>query len=375
MSVRVLAACGPGEVRVAAIEGDALLHYAVWRPGAPDGVGDLHRGRIIARVPALGGAFVALDGAEGFLPDTEGAASLTEGTVIALRVTRAAQGGKGPRLTARVGSADADQMLAGSGRPALLRRGPGAVERLAALYPEALVRADDPALVAALRPALGDRIAPARRPAFDDALEAEIDALAEPFAALPGGGRLSVHPTPALTAIDLDAGAAVAGRTGKGAAHRALNAAAAPVLARQIRLRNLSGAILVDWAGLAPRRRAALGPALAAALAADPLRPRLLGFTALGLAEIVRPRVHPPLHEMLAGPHAAGLAALRRLVAETIFAPSRPRALRASPAIATALAADAVARADVARLTGQDIILRADPALGPAEWRLESLNA
>ena len=107
---------------------------------------------------------------------------------------------------------------------------------------------------------------------------------------------------------------------GKMAAHLAVNRAVLPALARQIRLRNLSGAILVDFAGLPARRRAALAPALHAALAEDPLRPRLLGFTALGLAEIVRPRVHPPLHELLAGPHAAGLAALRRIATEVACA-------------------------------------------------------
>lgn len=369
MSVVVLASVGPGEVRVAAIDGDDLLDYAIWRPGAPDGVGDLHRGRVIARLPALGGAFVALEGAEGFLPDTEGAANLTQGALVCVRVSRAAQGGKGPRLSARL-STD-EQALTGAGRPALLRRGPGAVERLASLYPEAPVRADDPGLVGALRPILGDRLTSMRAPAFDEALGAEIAALSDPSAALPGGGRLSVYPTPALTAIDVDAGGASSGRAGKGAAHRALNEAAVPVLARQIRLRNLSGAILVDWAGLSPRRRAALGPGLSAALAADPLRPRLLGFTALGLAEIVRARVHPPLHEIVSGPHAAGLAGLRHLVAQAASEPSRPLVLRAAPAVVTSLAADTVARADVARLTGRDLILRADPALGPGRWRVE----
>ncbi len=372
MNVTVLAACGPGEVRVAACEGDDLLDYAVWRPGAPDGVGDLHRGRVIARVPALAGAFVALDGPDGFLPDSEGAAELTEGAVIGVRVTRAAQNAKGPRLTARLSAEE--QARIGAGRPALLRRGPGAVERLAARFPKAPVRADDAALVAALRPGLGERIAPTSGPAFDEALESEIGALADSCVALPGGGRLSVHPTPALTAIDLDTGGAAGVRSGKGAAHRALNAAALPVLARQIRLRNLSGAILVDWAGLSPRRRAALGPGLASALAADPLRPRLLGFTALGLAEIVRARVHPPLHEMLSGPHAAGLAGLRRLVANAMPDASGPCALRAGPAVVSALATDAAARADVARLTGQPLVLCSDPSLGPCQWQVEAIE-
>ena len=154
--------------------------------------------------------------------------------------------------------------------------------------------------------------------AFDPATEDAVAALAEQEVDLPGGGRLRIQPTPALVAIDIDAGGAVDARQGKVAAHLAANRAALPELARQIRLRNLSGAILVDFAGLPARRRAALGPELQSALSDDPLHPRLLGFTMLGLAEIVRPRVHPPLHELLAGPHAAGLAALRRVAAEPL---------------------------------------------------------
>ena len=128
---------------------------------------------------------------------------------------------------------------------------------------------------------------------------------------MPAGMRASIYPTPALVAIDLDMAAATASRQAKASAQMAANLAALPALARQIRLRNLSGAILVDPAGLSLKRRPKLAPALAMALATDPLQPRLLGFTALGLAEIVRRRVRPPLHELLAGPHAAGLAALR----------------------------------------------------------------
>jgi Ribonuclease G/E len=363
----VLASASPGEVRVAAVE-DLLVDFSIWRPGAPDGVGDLHRGRVRARMPALAGSFLALDGAEGFLPDSEGGARATEGDAIAVRVTRAPQGGKGPRLTANLSRADL--ALVGSGPPALLRRGPDAVRRLAALYPSAEVLVDDAALAALLRPALGERLRVVPR-AFDEAVEADIEALAEPTAALPGGGRMSVHPTPALTAIDLDLGTAAGGRGGKSASHVAANRAALPELARQIRLRNLGGAILVDLAGLSPRRRAALGPDLEAALASDPLRPRLLGFTALGLAEIVRPRVHPPLHELLAGAHAAGLVALRRLAAELAATPTRAPVLAAAPAVAAALNGDAAALADLARRAGRPLVLQPDPALAPLSWRLE----
>ena len=54
----------------------------------------------------------------------------------------------------------------------------------------------------------------------------------------------------ALTAIDVDAGATTASGGAKATAQFALNRAVLPTLAAEIRLRNLSGAILVDLAGL-----------------------------------------------------------------------------------------------------------------------------
>jgi len=367
MTLAIRAACSPGEVRVAVTRGDTLIDFAIWRPGRPDGVGDLHRGRIIARVSAMAGAFVALDGADGFLPDTDGAAGATAGTILGVRITRAAQGGKGPRLTAALDAAE--RALIGSGPPALIRRGPGPLVRLAADHPDAPVLLDDAALAAALRPALGTRLTVVHA-AFDAELAARVDALGDPVVDLPGGARLSIHPTPALTAIDVDAGAATASGGAKGAAQLALNRAILPALAAEIRLRNLSGAILVDLAGLPARGRAALGPELAAALADDPLQPRLLGFTRLGLAEIVRPRVHPPLHELLAGPHAAGLAALRQAASDLAANPSRALALRAAPPILAALEADPIALDDLARRTGRALKLCADPRLPATGWAI-----
>ena len=143
-----------------------------------------------------------------------------------------------------------------------------------------------------------------------------------------------------------------------------------PARASEIRLRNLSGAIVVDLAGLAIRKRTALGPALAAALADDPLRPRFLGFTALGLAEILRTRVHPPLHELLAGPHAAGLAALRQIARNFDPDPRRQPALLAVPAVVEALQRDPVALPALARRTGKNLTLRSEPALTGTDWRL-----
>ncbi len=372
MTLAIRAACSPGEVRIAVTRDGTLLDFALWRPGQPDGVGDLHRGRIIARVPAMAGAFVALDGADGFLPDTDGAAGATAGAILGVRITRAAQGGKGARLTAALDTAE--QALIGNGPPALIRRGPGELVRLAALHPDAPVLVDDAHLATTLRPALGARLSVVGT-AFDADLAARVAALADPVVDLPGGARLSIHPTPALTAIDVDAGAATAVRVAKEAAQLALNRAILPALATEIRLRNLSGAILVDLAGLPARRRAVLGPDLANALAADPLHPRLLGFTRLGLAEIVRPRIHPPLHELLAGPHAAGLAALRQAATDIAADPARPLALRAAPPVVAALQADPVALDDLARRAGRKLKLRADPSLPANAWLLEPISS
>jgi Ribonuclease G/E len=92
VTVSIRVASSPGEAQIAVVDDNRLVDFALWRPGAPDGVDDLHRGRVIAHVPAMAGAFVALVGAEGFLPDSQGAKGLTAGTILTVRVTRSAQG-------------------------------------------------------------------------------------------------------------------------------------------------------------------------------------------------------------------------------------------------------------------------------------------
>ena len=351
-------------MRVAVMDGDTLLDYAIDRPGAPDGVGDVHVGRVAALVPAMAGSFVELVHAQGFLPDSEGGAGLAEGCLLAVRVSRAAQGGKGPRLSAR-----GCEAIACQGPVRLLQSGPGALARIALSLPGWPVRLDDQAALARLRPVLGDRAGSVAR-AFDDALEEEIDGLGGSAFALPGGLRASIVPAPALTAIDVDGGASTAQQGGKAASQLAANRTAVPALARQIRLRNLGGAILIDFAGMPARKRALLGPALETALRTDPVGPRLVGFTGLGLAEILRPRIHPPLHELLAGPHAAGLAALRQAARDGAAAGAR-LTLRASPAIISALRADTGALADLERRLTHPLMLLSDPEFAPTRWIMQ----
>ncbi|HYF06515.1 MAG TPA: ribonuclease E/G [Acetobacteraceae bacterium] len=378
---RILASAAPGEVRVALIENDRLAEAWFDRPGLRGArIGDLQRARITARVPAMSGAFVALaEGETGFLPDTAAdaedargrAAALAEGRILAVRITREAQGGKGPRVTARLDAAERSRVGPGPA-PALIARGPDAALRLAQAWPEAELVADDAALAAALRPALGARVALSRAPAFDDGLEAEFASLLEPEVPLPGGGRLLIHPTPGLTAVDVDAGSAVAD------SRRAVNAAAVAEAARQIRLRNLGGAILLDAAGLAPRARAALVEPLRAALAADPVGPRALGVTGLGLIEIVRPRLRAPLHEVLGTPVAPwpasvltqGLAALRQAARDAAARPAVVIALRAAPALLRAIGGLPGALEDYAARAGRPLRLEPDSALPPGAWEI-----
>ncbi|MDE8350127.1 MAG: ribonuclease E/G [Acidocella sp.] len=277
--------------RIALVNGDELREYILWNLAQPDGVGDIYTGRLTAKLPAMAGSFVDLGGVDGFLPDSASAPGLSKGSYISVQVTRAPQGGKGPRL-ALLAEPPAD-------RPGLLRRGPGPLPELLRRFPKAEVFIDDYALIARLRPTMAARMA-YQADAFDAVLEDEIAGLAEPTAALGQGAKMHIAATAALTAIDIDAGAASGDLNAKPQAQMALNIALIPEIIRQMILRNLSGAIVIDFAGMKPKARMRLIEPLTLALKSDPLPSKLLGFSNLGFAEITRPRIRPQLHEMLA---------------------------------------------------------------------------
>ena len=355
----------PGEIRSLAIDGQGAVDSAIERPGGPLGVEDRVVGRIASRVSAMAGAFVALPGssADGFLPDTAGARGLPEGTHLALRITRGPQGGKGPRL------ASLPEAVQGPVR--LLARGPGAVERHALLHPAATIRVDNPAVAADLPAELRSRVTIGLGDLGPDAA-AVWSALADNHVDLPGGARMTITPTPALVAIDIDAGSATAERRTKKAAQLALNHALAPAIARQIRLRHLAGGILIDPAGVSRHSRPQLAAAFAAALADDPWHPQFLGFTALGLAEILRSRVYPPLHELLAGPHAEALDALAALCSAWEARPGDACSILAAPEVIGAIDADSFAREQFRYRTGRYPSLHAENSAdrGNLRWRL-----
>lgn len=120
---------------------------------------------------------------------------------------------------------------------------------------------------------------------------------------IPGGGRLTIQETRALTAIDVDIGGGEAGATAKAEALHRLNRRAAEEIARQILLRRLSGLIVIDFAGIAQRgKMKALLDMLRSRLKGAEGHTDVLGISAAGLVEITRQRVGPSLADACLAP-------------------------------------------------------------------------
>lgn len=136
-------------------------------------------------------------------------------------------------------------------------------------------------------------------PVVRSKLDAAIDDALSMTAPIPGGGVLTIEPTAALVAIDVDAGA----RPGSSDAERFaldLNLAAAAEAARQIRLRNLGGIIAIDFVSLrAKAHRAQLEQAVRAAFAGDPWSVTFGALSRFGVFDLARSQLRAPLHEQL----------------------------------------------------------------------------
>lgn len=117
------------------------------------------------------------------------------------------------------------------------------------------------------------------------------------FVWLKNGGYLIIQPTEALTVIDVNSGKmAVKSQSGAGALK--VNLEAAKEAAKQIRLRNLSGIILVDFVNLESEEDTQLLlKEFRNFLSKDPIPTTLVDMTMLGLVEITRKKVRKPLYE------------------------------------------------------------------------------
>ncbi len=254
--------------------------------------------------------------------------------------------------------------------------------RGARLPPPAAVTVDDKAALPEIRTAFATaQIAHRPQESWPIDLAAAFEEALAPGVALGERGALAIAATRAGVLIDVDSGTPETGAPERTAL--AVNLAAAEAIARHLRLRNLGGGIIVDFVGLEGRgERARVRAALAAALAADPAGPQILGWTRLGHLELVRPRRGRPLAEALLEPRPGGalvktaltvaheaLAALAR--AERIQ-PGRRWRLVVAPEVAAALAgAAAAARSALERRLARPIAIAAEP--GRARERFEVL--
>jgi ribonuclease G len=122
----------------------------------------------------------------------------------------------------------------------------------------------------------------------------QIDALPQPYAMLPGGGNIIVQPTAAMVVIDINSGADRRGAL-------AVNLEAAQNIARQIRLRNLGGIIIIDFMKMTSVvQKNKVIDLLEQQFDDDPCTVQIHGFTKLGLLELTRNRRTPTLTERIA---------------------------------------------------------------------------
>jgi ribonuclease G len=154
-------------------------------------------------------------------------------------------------------------------------------------------------------------------------VEEMIDAALDPVVALPSGGSIIISETPALSAIDVNTGSASNG--GREQTALMTNEEAAIEIAHQMRLRNLSGLLVIDFVSMRRREnQEAVYRKLRRSVGDDPLRPHVVGFTKLGLLEMTRRRKGPSLSEIISGNLATarkssetvGLECLRGVIRE-----------------------------------------------------------
>ena len=128
-------------------------------------------------------------------------------------------------------------------------------------------------------------------------IEQQLEAMHGPEAQLKSGGYLVINPTEALVAIDVNSGRATRERTVEGTAVRT-NLEAADEVARQLRLRDLAGLIVIDFIDMEDSRNVRkVEKRLRDAMKNDRARLQIGRISEFGLLELSRQRLRPSLIE------------------------------------------------------------------------------
>lgn len=130
-------------------------------------------------------------------------------------------------------------------------------------------------------------------------IERQLEAALKERVWLKSGAYLVIQPTEALTVIDVNTGKCISKKRGERTYFK-INIEAAKEAAKQIRLRNLSGIILVDFINLDSKElMTELTDAFQRELRKDPISTTLVDITKLQLVEVTRKKVRKPLKEAI----------------------------------------------------------------------------
>src|SRR3982751_2966012 len=221
------------------------------------------------------------------------------------------------------------------------------------------------------------------RPIFDlFNIDDEIEKALKKRVELKSGGYLIIDQTEALTTVDVNTGAFVGARNFDDTVFKT-NLEAAQAIARQLRLRNLGGIIILDFIDMSrEEHRAAVLAELKKQLGRDRTKVTVSGFTQLGLVEMTRKRTRESLAHMLCEPcptcQGRGEVKTARSVCHDIlreilrearqFNPKEFRVLAAAAVVEMLLDEESQHLAGLSDFIGKPISLRAEPFPSPEQY-------
>jgi ribonuclease E len=219
-------------------------------------------------------------------------------------------------------------------------------------------------------------------------VEAQLDAMLAPTVQLRSGGYLVINQTEALVAIDVNSGRSTRERGIEETALRT-NLEAADEVARQLRLRDLAGLIVIDFIDMEARKHNAMVERrLKDALKVDRARIQVGHISHFGLMEMSRQRLRPSLAEtsFTPCPHCGGTGHVRSIESSAIHvlraieeegAKGRAGAIRVHVAGAVALYLLNHKRERLAEIEtryAMRVTFEPDPALVAPQIRIERLR-
>jgi ribonuclease E len=181
------------------------------------------------------------------------------------------------------------------------------------------------AFMRTLMPSHAKRVQPYRDPEIGlfhrHQIESQIDAIHSPVAQLRSGGYLVINQTEALVAIDVNSGRSTRERNIEETALRT-NLEAADEIARQLRLRDLAGLIVIDFIDMEEHRnQVAVERRVKEALKSDRARIQVGRISPFGLLEMSRQRLRPSLAEASTQPcpHCGGTGSIRSVESTALY--------------------------------------------------------